>query len=242
MICQAVSQAIILAAGHGKRMQPLTQYTPKPLLEAGGKTLIEAHIERLSDAGISDIIINTGRLGHQFENKLGNGKRYGVNLRYAHEGDEPLETGGAIVNALPLFDDDFFIAVNGDIWTDYDFTKLTQQTKHHCHLVLVSNPEHNPQGDFAFNHGNISNTGQQRYTFSGIAVYGRALFDKTGHPVSRGSDLSPPNKERVVFSVAPLLRQAIDKQQASAELYTGNWFDIGTPQRLAELDQWLKNL
>ncbi len=231
MICQAVSQAIILAAGHGKRMQPLTQYTPKPLLEAGGKTLIEAHIERLSDAGISDIIINTGRLGRQFENKLGNGKRYGVNLRYAHEGDEPLETGGAIVNALPLFDDDFFIAVNGDIWTDYDFARLVcmfdQNTKHYCHLVLVNNPEHNPQGDFAFSHGSISNTGEQCYTFSGIAVYDRVLFKDSSH---------------TAFSVAPLLRQAIDKQQASAELYTGNWFDIGTPQRLAELDQWLKSL
>lgn len=226
-----ISQAIILAAGDGKRMRPLTQHTPKPLLKVGTKTLIEAHIERLRNSGIRSIIINTGRLGQQFEDKLGDGKYYGVKLVYSHEGDKPLETGGGIVNALPLFDDSYFIAVNGDIWTDYDFSKLRQRTKIRCHLVLVNNPEHNPQGDFAFVDDDIKNQGKPCYTFSGIAAYARALFADAKNSAPAG---------RAVFSLAPLLREAIDKQQASAELYTGAWFDIGTPQRLAELNHSLR--
>lgn len=205
-------------------MQPLTHNTPKPLLTVGGKALIEYHIERLCAAGIHRIVINTGRLGQQFEDKLGNGERYGVNLLYSHEGNEPLETGGGIVNALPLFQNNYFIAINGDIWTDYNFAKLHQHTRQTCHLVLVDNPAHNLQGDFAFSRGELSNTGAKRYTFSGMAVYDRALFN---------------DATATAFSLAPLLRQAIDKQQASAELYMGKWFDIGTPQRLAELDQTL---
>jgi len=222
-----ISRAIILAAGHGKRMRPLTEHTPKPLLSVGGKTLIETHIEQLRDGGVSHIIINTGRLGQQFENKLGNGKYYGVNLTYSHEGDEPLETGGGIVNALPLFDDEFFIAINGDIWTDYDYSLLRKRTATHCHLVLVNNPEHNPQGDFAFSKGRVSNMLSgctPCFTFSGIAVYARALFKGATH---------------TAFPLTPLLRQAVDNAQASAERYTGKWFDIGTPQRLTELDQLL---
>ena len=223
-----ISQAIILAAGHGKRMRPLTDHTPKPLLQVGGKSLIEYHIERLRDAGVHNIVINTGRMGQQFEEKLGNGARYDVNLVYSHEGDAPLETGGGIANALPLFQDEYFIAVNGDIWSDFDFSTLQYQTDKQCHLVLVNNPEHNPQGDFAFSADSISSNGDEHYTFSGIAVYNRALFSDTaqGH---------------AAFPLAPLLRQAINQKQASAQLYAGKWFDIGTPQRLAELDKKLRN-
>jgi len=223
-----ISQAIILAAGHGKRMRPLTDHTPKPLLQVGGKTLIEYHIERLRDAGVHNIVINTGRMGQQFEEKLGNGARYDVNLVYSHEGDAPLETGGGIANALPLLQNEYFIAINGDIWSDFDFSTLQYQTDKQCHLVLVNNPEHNPQGDFAFSADSISNNGDKHYTFSGIAVYNRALFSDTaqGH---------------TAFPLAPLLRQAVNQKQASAQLYTGKWFDIGTPQRLAELDKKLRN-
>lgn len=221
-----ISQAIILAAGHGKRMRPLTEHTPKPLLDINGKTLIEMHLERLRDAGIHDIIINTGRLGQQFEDKLSDGASYGLSIRYSHEGNEPLETGGAIVNALALFDEKNFIAVNGDIWTDYDFTPLRQTPIKHCHLVLVDNPEHNPNGDFAYNNI-ISNSGEPKFTFSGIAAYSCAMFK--------------PCRANTVFSLAPLLRQSIDNNQATAEFYAGKWFDIGTPQRLAELSAYLKH-
>lgn len=223
-----ISQAIILAAGHGKRMRPLTEHTPKPLLDINGKTLIEMHIKRLSDAGIRHIIINTGRLGQQFEEKLGDGTKYGVAIRYSHEGDDPLETGGGIVKALTLFDEKNFIAVNGDIWTDYDFSPLRQRSIKSCHLVLVNNPEHNPNGDFAFNDPIISNSGEQKLTFSGIAAYSYAMFSDIAHD------------ENTAFSLTPLLRQTIDNDQATAELYSGKWFDIGTPERLAELNRYLQ--
>ena len=206
-------------------MRPLTARTPKPLLAAGGKALIEYHIEALAKAGITNIVINTGRLGEQFTAALGAGERYGVTLRYSHEGDSPLETGGGIYNALPLLESQQFIAVNGDIWTDYDYSLLNPDSDKLCHLVLVNNPPHNPEGDFAFSDKHISNEGPRRYTFSGIAVYHRGLFkDVTDR----------------VFSLAPLLRNAVENKLASAELYRGQWYDIGTPQRLAELDRQLQ--
>lgn len=221
-----ISHAIILAAGLGKRMRPLTDTTPKPLLKVGGKRLIEYHIEGLQRTGVRQLVINTGRMGQQFEESLGDGRRYGVVIRYSHEGDHPLETGGGIVRSLPLLGEQAFIAVNGDIWTDYDFTALMSRSPRSGHLVLVNNPDHNPKGDFAFSQGKIGNEGDPRYTFSGIAVYHKDLFD--GHSAA-------------AFSIVPLLRQAIDQQRLTAELYGGEWFDIGTPRRLAELDQRLRS-
>ncbi len=216
---------MILAAGHGKRMRPLTEHTPKPLLMVGDKTLIEYHIEALANADIHNIVINTGRLGSQFEEKLGDGRQYGVSLRYSHEGDSPLETGGGICKALPLLESSEFLAVNGDIWTDYDFSTLSHKPKSLCHLILVNNPEHNPNGDFSFSDNTLSNDGEQRYTFSGIAVYQKEFFASI--------------KEQA-FSLAPLLKQAINEQCASAEIHYGQWYDIGTPKRLEELNQKLK--
>lgn len=219
-----ISHAIILAAGHGKRMQPLTNTTPKPLLKVAGKALIEYHIEALARGGINYIVINTGRLGDQFEPYLGDGSRFGVSIVYSHEGDSPLETGGGICKALPLLKGDYFIAVNGDVWTNFDFSLLRKTHNNYGHLILVTNPSHNPQGDFAFEQGKIKNTGENRYTFSGIAAYHRELFSTIAEQA---------------FSLAPLLRDAISREKISAELFSDQWYDIGTPERLATLEAML---
>jgi len=216
-------KAMILAAGRGERMRPLTDHTPKPLLKAGGMALIEYHIRALVRAGINEIVINHAHLGMQIEAALGNGHRYNAHLHYSPEG-KALETGGGIFRALPLLDDAPFVVVNGDIWTDYPFAQLCRPLDGLAHLVLVDNPPHNPRGDFHLEDSQVESEGEPRLTFSGIGLYHRALFD--------GCTDGP-------FPLAPLLRKAMAEGKVSGEHYRGHWIDVGTPQRLNELDIWL---
>lgn len=216
-------KAMILGAGRGERMRPLTDTTPKPLLRVGGKRLIEYHLDNIKQAGIHDVVINHAWLGEQIEAALGDGHRYGLHIEYSREG-EALETAGGIQRALPLLGDEPFIAINGDIWTDYSLRSLPATPKGMAHLVLVDNPPHHPSGDFALQSGSLLPTGPNCLTFSGIGLYRPELF----------ADL-PAGKS----PLAPLLRAAMGKGAISGEHHTGRWFDIGTPERMQELDQML---
>jgi MurNAc alpha-1-phosphate uridylyltransferase len=219
-------KAMILASGRGERMRPLTDAIPKPLLEVGGKPLIQYHIEALVAAGVRQIVINHARLGEMLVATLGDGRAYGANIVYSAEGESPLETGGGIKRALPLLGDDPFIVVNGDIFTDFNFSRLPNHPQGLAHLVLVANPPHHPQGDFAL-HGTRVCEGQEAcYTYSGIGVYTPELFQD-----------SPTG----AFPLAPLLRRAMGADRVSGELHGGTWFDIGTPERLAILNNELIN-
>lgn len=217
-------RAMILAAGLGTRMRPLTLTTPKPLLPVAGKALIEYHIERLAAAGYRDIVINHAWLGAQIEQVLGSGARYGVRLHYSPE-DEPLETAGGIRRALPLLTadgDDPFLVVNGDLFSNYPFERLPARLDGLAHLVLVDNPEHNPAGDFSLQRGRVQPDGANRLTFSGISLLSARLFD--GLP-----DGAAP--------LAPLLRAAMAQGRVTGEHFNGYWRDIGTPARLDEVDR-----
>lgn len=217
---------MILAAGHGERMQPLTLHTPKPLLKAGDKRIIEYTIEALVIAGFNDIVINHAHLGEQIPAFLGDGTRYQAKISYSAEPGGPYETAGGIINALPLLGDEPFIVVNGDIWTDYPFKQLKKvdMTKQLCHLVLVPNPQHHPSGDFSLPAGQLSEQGTEKYTYSGIGIYQPALFK--GYKVDN-------------MTLKPFLVDAINQHQASGELYQGQWSDIGTIERLQQLDKQL---
>ncbi len=222
-------RAMILAAGRGERMRPLTDHVPKPLLIVGGKPLIVWHLERLANAGFKEIVINHAHLGAQIEAMLGNGAHWGVSICCSPE-KAALETAGGIANALDLLGRDGnenqpFLVVNGDIYTDFDFTGIALQPSKHAHLVLVNNPPQHPQGDFAIEAGDLRHTGEQMLTFSGIGVYHPNLFAD----VVKGQ----PAK------LAPLLRQAIDHDLATAQHYQGVWHDVGTPERLKQLDESL---
>jgi MurNAc alpha-1-phosphate uridylyltransferase len=215
---------MILAAGRGERMRPLTDHTPKPLLRAGGKPLIVHHIERLAAAGLRDIVVNHAHLGGQIEATLGDGSALGVHIRYSPEG-QALETGGGIFRALPLLGPNPFLVVNGDVWTDIDFSALTIAPRDLAHLVLVDNPPHHPQGDFTLRERRVlagGLDGSPRLTFSGIGIYHPKLF--TG---------CMPG----AFPLAPLLRSAMAHGLVSGTHHRGAWIDIGTPERLAELDR-----
>lgn len=214
---------MILAAGRGKRMRPLTNHTPKPLLVAGGKPLIVHHIERLAAAGFRRIVINHAHLGDQIETALGDGSRWGTEIRYSPEG-KALETGGGIFKALPLLAPGPFLVVNGDTWTDLDFAHLRLAEGLLSHLVLVDNPPHNPEGDFALSDGCLSAKGRPRYTFSGIGVYHPDLFR---------------NRSPGAFPLAPLLHAAVGRGLVSGKHHRGRWIDIGTPERLKALDRML---
>ena len=211
---------MILSAGLGKRMQPLTNHTPKPLLEVGGKPLIVWHIERLRDAGFTDIVINVAYLGQQIIDYLGNGSEYGVNIIFSDEQDEgALETAGGIVKALPWLSQ-IFLVVNGDIWTEFTYNshfKLDNNLL--AHLILIDNPAHNPNGDF------LLDDSKKRYTFSGIGYYDKAMFEELAYGKR---------------ALAPLLFKAIDDKQLSTEYFAGAWYDIGTPERLERLDGQIK--
>lgn len=215
-------KAMILAAGKGERMRPLTLHTPKPLVQAGGKRLIEYHLEALAKAGFTDIVINHAWLGQQIEDHLGDGSRFGLSIHYSPEG-EPLETGGGIFRALPLLGDDAFLVVNGDIWTDYDFSVLHQPINGLAHLVLADNPAHHPKGDFTLIDGKVQDgePDAQTLTYSGIAVLHPQLFDGC----SDGA-----------FKLAPLLRNAMAKGEVTGERLKGHWVDVGTYERLAEAE------
>ncbi len=216
-------KAMILAAGKGERMRPLTLHTPKPLLPVAGKALIEYHIEALARAGFTELVINHAWLGEQLETALGDGSRYGVSICYSPEG-QPLETGGGIFNALPLLGDGPFVLVNGDVWTDYDFALLPRQLKADAHLVLVENPPHHPQGDFALVDGWVQAQGASLLTYGGIAVLRPQLFAGC----TAGA-----------FPLAPLLRKAMDDGRVTGEQHAGHWLDVGTVERLAQAEQWV---
>jgi len=213
-------RAMILAAGRGERMRPLTDSIPKPLLEVNGKPLIQYHVESLVRSGMTSIVINYARFGAQIEHFLGEGARFGAEIIYSAEGDLPLETGGGIFKALKLLGTDPFVVVNADIWTDFPFHTLPSQSKYLAHLVLVPNPPHNLTGDFSLMGTQAEVSGTPLYTFSGIAVYRPELF---------------AGCKRGAFSLAPLLRNAATRQQVTGELYNGDWLDIGTPERLKDL-------
>lgn len=215
-------KAMILAAGRGERMRPLTDHTPKPLLQVGGKALIEHLIEALVSAGFRELVINHAHLGERIEAVLGNGARYGVQIVWSREPEGALETGGGIQRALPLLGDAPFLAVNSDIWTDYPFGRLQREPDGLAHLVLIDNPPHHPQGDFALQDGQVRPEGEHQLTFSGIGLYRPELFQ----------DCQPGK-----FPLAPLLRAAMQRGAVSGEHYRGVWLDIGTPERLAALDR-----
>jgi len=248
-------KALVLSAGLGERMRPLTDTTPKPLLEAGGKPLIVWHLEKLSASGVRDVVVNTSWLAEKFPETLGDGSRWGMRLHYAYEGGTPLETGGGMWNALPLLGDAPFIAVNGDIWTDFDFACLPHAPEGDAHLVLVDNPPQHPQGDFAFASDTactpsadatvpsgarssgradaLRADGMRRLTFAGIGVYRPGLFDGWQANIGDvpGAEESPPR-----FPLAPLLRAAMARGAVTGEHHRGHWTDVGTPDRLGALD------
>ncbi|QFT24121.1 D-glycero-alpha-D-manno-heptose 1-phosphate guanylyltransferase [Pseudomonas sp. THAF187a] len=219
-------KAMILAAGKGERLRPLTLHTPKPLVRAAGVPLIEYHLRALAAAGFSELVINHAWLGQQIEDHLGDGSRFGVSIRYSPEG-EPLETGGGIFKALPLLGDEPFLVVNGDIFTDYAFAQLRKPLAGLAHLVLVDNPAHHPQGDFLLTGGQVSD-GQgvgERLTYSGLAVLSPQLF---------------VGCEPGAFKLAPLLRQAMARGLVSGERHAGRWIDVGTHERLADVERVLQ--
>ena len=211
-------KAMILAAGRGERLRPLTDITPKPLLEVRGKPLIVYHLEALARAGFTDVVINLSWLGEQIRSRLGDGADFGVNIEYSEE-MQALETAGGIRQALPLLSERF-IVVNADVFTDYDFAAL-RTADSAAHLVLVDNPQHNDRGDFSLHQSSVGNSGSPQHTFSGIAQYHRSFF----------AELEPGKQ-----ALAPLLRKAADKGQVSGELFQGTWIDIGTVERLAQLN------
>lgn len=209
--------AMILAAGRGERLRPYTDHCPKPLLEVKGKALIEYHLEALAKAGIKQVVINISWLAEMIENRLGNGRDYGLQITYSRE-SQALETAGGIIQALPYLGNRF-IVINGDIFTDYPFARLLS-IESPAHLVLVDNPDHNPQGDFTLDDGLIGNAVEARHTFAGIAVYQKKFFDGL---------LSGKQ------ALAPLLREAADRKIVNGELYDGNWIDVGSVERWKSL-------
>jgi MurNAc alpha-1-phosphate uridylyltransferase len=215
-------KAMILAAGRGERMRPLTDHTPKPLLEIQGKALIVHHVEKLASLGFSEIIINIAHLGYKIPKALGDGSKWGVSLIYSDEQNSgALESAGGIIKALPFFGSETFLVVNGDVFCDYEFEPFFGLGEDLAHLILVPNPGHNPDGDFALEDERVLNDADDKYTFSGIGYYSPKLFDGLTCEKS---------------ALAPLLRNAIEKGKVSGSMYSGLWHDIGTPQRLKAMN------
>lgn len=235
MSISTITQAMILAAGKGTRLRPLTLETPKPLVEVGGQPLIVWHIKALQAAGVTDITINASWLADKLMTSLGDGKQYGVNLHWSVEDDEPLETAGGIFQALQTgkLKDAPFILVNSDVWTMYDFTKLQNYKLGNdqlAHLLLIDNPTHNSGGDFAINNGLASEQAiaeADKFTFAGISIMSPRLVDGLvqGQPAA----------------LAPLLKQAMMKFQITAEVIKDNWIDVGTPERLEQVNEFIKS-
>ena len=227
-------RALIFAAGKGERMRPLTETTPKPLLGVGGKPLVEWHLEKLAALGATDVVLNISWLADRFAPALGDGARWGLRLHYSHEGPEPLETGGGMLRALPLLGEAPFLAVNGDIWTDYDFARLPREPAGVAHLVMVDNPPQHPRGDFHLDdRGQLQASGSPTLTFSGIGLYRPDIL--RGWQAQPGANGAPPR-----FKLAPLLISAMARGEITGEHHRGRWTDVGTPQRLAELDAALR--
>lgn len=209
--------AMILAAGRGERLRPLTDLTPKALCKVHNIPLIEYHVSKLAMAGFERVVINHAWLGGQIQHHLGNGTRWGIEICYAPEPPGGLETGGGIVNALPLLGDTPFITVNADIFTDYDFTTLTLRAESLAHLIVVNKPAYIPQGDFGLSAAGLITNHDRQYTFAGIACYQPNIF----------FNLKPGR-----YSVTPLLRQLAEEQRLTGSMHTGKWIDIGSPDRL----------
>lgn len=239
-------KALIFAAGLGERMRPLTDATPKPLLKAADKPLIVWHLEKLAAAGVREVVINTSWLAAQFPQQLGDGSQWGLQLQFSYEGATPLETGGGMLHALPWLGDAPFLLVNGDVWTDYDFTRLPPAISGDAHLVLVDNPPQHPRGDFFLradearvdaDDGASPAQAPERKTYSGIGVYRASLLrdwrEIIGH--TEGAAETPPR-----FKLSPLLHAAMNRGRVSGEYHAGRWTDVGTPERLAQLDTELR--
>jgi MurNAc alpha-1-phosphate uridylyltransferase len=218
-------KAIVLAAGRGERMRPLTDTTPKPLLPVAGKPLIGYHLEALAKAGIRDVVINLSWLGEKIRAALGDGSAYGVRISYTEEGPVALETGGGIFNALPLLGPGPFLVVNGDTWTDIDFRALDLDSAALARLVLVPNPPQHPRGDFGVESGNVVERDTDRYTYSGVGLYRAEFFEG-----------STPGR----FPLLPLLKRAIAAEKLRGQVHGGVWLDIGTPERLVALDRQMR--
>lgn len=215
-------KVMLLAAGRGERMRPLTDTVPKPLLSVGGKSLIEHQLEKLVAAGLTDIVINHAYLGEQIVEKLGDGSAYGATIEYSAE-SKILGTAGGIVNALPLLGTEPFLVVNSDVWTDFPFQIIDKSLQGLAHLVLVANPAHHPTGDFHLQNNIVSQALEPKLTFSGVGVY---------HP-----DLFSLSINEPIFGLAPFLLEAMRMQQVTGEFYQGIWVDVGTPERL----EWIRN-
>jgi MurNAc alpha-1-phosphate uridylyltransferase len=232
-----VTRALVFAAGKGERMRPLTDDTPKPLLAAGGKPLVEWHLEKLAAIGVREVVLNIAWLAERFEPALGDGSRWGLRLHYSREGQEPLETGGGMLHALRLLGDAPFIAVNGDTWSDFDFGRLPTRPRAMAHLVMVDNPAQHPGGDFHLDaDGTLRGDGAPKLTYSGIGVYDPRILDGWREVIgpAAGVERSPPR-----FKLAPLLFAAMARGEIHGERHAGRWTDVGTPQRLGELDRAL---
>jgi MurNAc alpha-1-phosphate uridylyltransferase len=215
---------MILAAGLGKRLRPLTLKKPKPLVEAAGKPLIVYHLEKLAESGFKEVVINHAWLGQQLVDALGNGSRWGLSIQYSPENDL-LETGGGVFQALPLLGNEPFLLVNGDVFTDYDFSTLSNRLDGLAYLILVDNPDFKETGDFALNHQQVHTTGNNMLTFSGLSVLSPELFARC---------------KSGAFKLAPLLMEAVAGGKVSGEHYTGFWTDVGTLERLQRLEHYLR--
>jgi MurNAc alpha-1-phosphate uridylyltransferase len=213
-------KAMVLAAGRGERMRPLTDHTPKPLLVVGGKPLIAWHLEALARAGLHEVVVNLSWLGPQIRAALGDGRRFGVHIQYSEEGSPPLETGGGIFRALPLLGPAPFVVVNGDTFTDIDLSSLRLSAAADARLVMVSNPPQHPQGDFVLDGARLVVGDGPTLTYSGIGIFSPALF--AGCTAGQ-------------FPLLPLLKRAIAAGRLQGQHHTGQWLDIGTPERLAAL-------
>jgi MurNAc alpha-1-phosphate uridylyltransferase len=218
-------KVMLLAAGRGERMRPLTDTLPKPLLEVGGRPLIAWHLRALAAAGFTDIVINLSWLGERIRAALGSGEGHGVRIRYSEEGEPPLETGGGIQRALELLGDEPFLLVNGDVFTDVDFARLSLPAGSLAHLLLVPNPEHHPRGDFDLRDGRIVAQAGERLTYAGVALLRPQLL----------ADAAPGR-----FPLLPWLLAARDAGRLTGQRHDGYWLDVGTPQRLAALGEHLE--
>jgi N-acetyl-alpha-D-muramate 1-phosphate uridylyltransferase len=218
-------KAMILAAGRGERMRPLTEKLPKPLLEVGGHRLIEYHLASLARHGVREVVVNLSWLGAHIREALGDGRSWGLSIRYSEEGPEPLGTGGGLFTALPLLDGEPFLVMNGDVWTDFALGALDVPADSLAHLVLVANPDHHPQGDYGIDGRGRAHANLERRTYSGISVLHPSLFDG-----------STPG----IFALKPLLDRALEAGRLTGQRHPGAWCDVGTPARLAALDAQLR--
>lgn len=226
-------KALIFAAGLGERMRPLTDTTPKPLLAVGGKPLIVWHLEKLAARGVREVVINTSWLAERFPQALGDGGEWGLRIQYSYEGATPRETGGGMLNALPLLGDAPFLLVNGDVWTDYDFARLPHEPNGLAHLLMVDPPQFAPRGDFHLGaDSKVDDIGEPRLTYAGIGVYRPEILQnwRTHTTVTSANEAVPR------FPLAPILRAHMSSRAISGEHHRGQWTDVGTPQRLSELD------